>query len=180
MAALLGEGFTGLAGSVAVSEGRPFMTAAGAGLLGPVLTPTTAPVLETRGLGVGLMAWRTVGCSPFARDSRALLDAVWRGKVADPVFERRPLGAGLALKLRLALRSSSSCLRRSSRWAFRRAETASPGNVKVDDVGALVDLAGTKGGLEMEETRFLTGFVVVALTLGAAALDGVGLGFGVV
>ena len=81
------------------------------------------------------------------------------------------------MNLRLVLRSCSSCLRRSSRWALRRAETASPGKVNVEDVGALVDFVGTKGGLEMEETRFFAGFGAILARV-VAALDGVGLGLG--
>ena len=73
VAALLGEGFIGLVGKTADREGR-FAAAAETDfvVLLLVLRSTTAPVLETRGLIVGLM----VGSSPFARDSRALLEAV--------------------------------------------------------------------------------------------------------
>jgi hypothetical protein len=66
-------------------------------------------------------------------------------------------GAGLALKV--FFRSSSSFFARSSRCALSFAATASPGNAKVDTVGALADLAGTKAGLLVERGPLVTRFL---------------------
>lgn len=153
--ALLGDGFTGRAGG-GPREGRLAMGLATTGLvLGTSPGLGTVLIFEFRGAGlvvVGVDAVRLVvgTSSPFAKLAR-----FWLARVGLGPKDARPLGAGLALKSRFELFSSSSRLRRSSRCALRCAETASPGRVKVERVGALPDLVGMKGALWIEETRAL-------------------------
>ena len=107
---------------------------------------------------------------------RALLAAVilTTGAVLDSTLA----GTGLALKSCFFFlpASSSSRLERSSRCALSFWATASPGSVKVERVGGLVDFVGTKGALVMEETRGFAGGlvrdVVAGVGWGVVPFDG--------
>lgn len=117
----------------------------------------------------------------------ARLAAVSRGKPTELIlalpFLEPAAPAGPVLGKSLALdsviffvASASSFLRRSSRWALSLAEMASPGSVKVDLVGGLADLEGTKPGREVESCRagrlLVAGLVVVES--GATEVDALG------
>ena len=91
---------------------------------------------------------------------RALLAVVCltTGALTELIRTGLALNEGLLLLSTCSFSFSAPCdsrLRRSSRCALSFAEAASPGKVKVEVVGGLLDLAGTKGSFEMEETRGL-------------------------
>ena len=117
---------------------------------------------------------------------RARLAAVSRGKPTELILalpflvpaaaQDTALETGLALNSVFFLAASvsaSSFLRRLSRWALSFAEMASPGRVKVDFVGGLADLEGTKPGQEVESLRvvLVLGARLVVLNGGAAEVD---------
>jgi hypothetical protein len=85
-------------------------------------------------------------------------------------------GTGLALNSVLFLAASawasSSFFSRSSRAAFIFAAMASPGRVKLDLVGGLPDLVGTKPGLEVESFLPVVRLVAVVDGGGGAAAAG--------
>ena len=112
--------------------------------------------------------------SPCAMLRRALLAAVVFTIGATMLILA---GTGLALNTFFLRASSSSRFDRSSRCALSFCAIASPGSVKVERVGGLVDFVGTKGALVIEETRSLAatlGFVATdEARRGVAALDGV-------
>jgi hypothetical protein len=96
----------------------------------------------------------------------ALLAAVSRGSTElilpcpVPAAEFIVLGTGLALNSVLFF-ASSSFFSRSSRCTFIFAEMMSPGRVKLDLVGGLADLAGTKPGFAVESFLLILRFGAV-------------------